>query len=115
MVVRSGVAAVRRAGRRRAVDPEAAGKPPVSYTDFWRGSSQRRLALRTGGDPDPSLLRLVYRMGDDGAHPLAPLFNALGYSLESIAVADGAVLLSSMFGVALGGWLASRRDRFGHW
>jgi len=52
----------------------------------------------------------VYRMGDVMALTLShPLFNALGYSLEAIAVADGAVaLLSSMLGVALGGWLAAR-------
>lgn len=52
----------------------------------------------------------VYRMGDVMALTLShPLFNALGYSLEAIAVADGAVaLLSSMLGVALGGWLAAK-------
>jgi MFS transporter, PAT family, beta-lactamase induction signal transducer AmpG len=52
----------------------------------------------------------VYRMGDVMALTLShPLFNALGYSLEAIAVADGAVaLLSSMVGVALGGWLAAK-------
>jgi MFS transporter, PAT family, beta-lactamase induction signal transducer AmpG len=52
----------------------------------------------------------VYRMGDVMALTLShPLFNALGYSLEAISVADGAVaLLSSMLGVALGGLLAAR-------
>lgn len=52
----------------------------------------------------------VYRMGDVMALTLShPLFNALGYGLEQISVADGVVaLLSSMLGVALGGWLAAR-------
>ncbi|QDZ09249.1 AmpG family muropeptide MFS transporter [Sphingomonas panacisoli] len=52
----------------------------------------------------------VYRMGDVMALTLShPLFNALGYSLEAIAFSDGAVaLLSSMLGVALGGWLAAK-------
>lgn len=52
----------------------------------------------------------VYRMGDVMALTLShPLFNALGYSLEAISVADGAVaLFSSMLGVALGGWLAAK-------
>lgn len=52
----------------------------------------------------------VYRMGDVMALTLShPLFNALGYGLEQIAVADGGVaLVSSMAGVALGGLLAAR-------
>ncbi|WP_332805295.1 permease [Sphingomonas sp. RT2P30] len=52
----------------------------------------------------------VYRMGDVMALTLShPLFNALGYGLKQISVADGAVaLVSSMVGVALGGWLAAR-------
>ena len=52
----------------------------------------------------------IYRMGDVMALTLShPLFNALGYGLEQISVADGVVaLLSSMVGVALGGWLAAR-------
>lgn len=52
----------------------------------------------------------VYRMGDVMALTLShPLFNSLGYGLEQISVADGLVaLLSSMLGVALGGWLAAR-------
>jgi PAT family beta-lactamase induction signal transducer AmpG len=52
----------------------------------------------------------IYRMGDVMALTLShPLFADLGYSLEAIAVADGAVaLLSSMLGVALGGWLAAK-------
>jgi PAT family beta-lactamase induction signal transducer AmpG len=52
----------------------------------------------------------VYRMGDVMALTLShPLFNEMGYSLEAISVADGAVaLVSSMLGVALGGWLAAK-------
>lgn len=52
----------------------------------------------------------VYRVGDVLALTLNhPLWNELGYSLESIAVADGAVsLLASIVGVALGGWAAAR-------
>jgi PAT family beta-lactamase induction signal transducer AmpG len=51
-----------------------------------------------------------YRMGDVMSLTLShPLWNARGYSLNQIAVADGFVALaSSMVGVALGGWLAAR-------
>ena len=52
----------------------------------------------------------IYRMGDVLALTLNhPMWNELGYSLESIAVADGAVsLLASICGVGLGGWAAAR-------
>lgn len=52
----------------------------------------------------------VYRMGDVMALTLShPMFYALGYSGEAISFSDGAVaLLSSMLGVALGGWLAAK-------
>jgi PAT family beta-lactamase induction signal transducer AmpG len=52
----------------------------------------------------------IYRMGDVMALTLShPLFNALGYGLTQIGVADGFVsLFASMIGVALGGWLAAR-------
>ena len=52
----------------------------------------------------------VYRMGDVMALTLShPLFNALGYGLEPISVADFWIALpSSMLGVALGGWLAAK-------
>jgi len=52
----------------------------------------------------------VYRMGDVMALTWShPLFNALGYSLEAISVADSWIALpSSMIGVALGGWLAAK-------
>ena len=51
-----------------------------------------------------------YRMGDVMTLTLShPLWNARGYSLNQIAMADGAVaLLSSMAGVAIGGWIAAR-------
>ena len=52
----------------------------------------------------------LYRMGDVLALTLSkPLVKSLGYTLTEIGVADGAVaLLSSMVGVALGGWLVTR-------
>ena len=69
------------------------------------------VAWRFGFAIIPILLFVsVYRMGDVMALTLShPLFNALGYGLEQIAVADGFVaLFSSMIGVALGGWLAAK-------
>jgi PAT family beta-lactamase induction signal transducer AmpG len=52
----------------------------------------------------------LYRMGDVLALTLSkPLVKSVGYSLTEIGIADGAVaLLSSMAGVALGGWLVTR-------
>jgi PAT family beta-lactamase induction signal transducer AmpG len=52
----------------------------------------------------------IYRMGDVMTLTLShPLWNARGYSLNQIAVADGPVaILSSVAGVALGGWMAAR-------
>jgi PAT family beta-lactamase induction signal transducer AmpG len=51
-----------------------------------------------------------YRMGDVLTLTLShPLWNAAGYSLEQISMADGGVALGcSMAGVALGGWMAAR-------
>jgi len=51
-----------------------------------------------------------YRMGDVLTLTLShPLWNAAGYTLEQISMADGAVaLLSSMAGVAIGGLIAAR-------
>jgi PAT family beta-lactamase induction signal transducer AmpG len=51
-----------------------------------------------------------YRMGDVLTLTLShPLWNAAGYSLEQISMADGAVaLVCSMAGVALGGLVAAR-------
>ncbi len=52
----------------------------------------------------------LYRMGDVLALTLSkPLVKSVGYTLFQIGRADGAVaLLSSMAGVALGGWLTTR-------
>lgn len=52
----------------------------------------------------------LYRMGDVLTLTLShPLWNAKGYSLHQIGVADGVVALSaSMAGVALGGFLSAR-------
>lgn len=52
----------------------------------------------------------LYRMGDVLALTLSkPLVKSIGYTLTEIGVADGVVaLLSSMAGVALGGWLVTR-------
>ena len=52
----------------------------------------------------------LYRMGDVLALALNhPMWNELGYGLEAIAVADGAVsLLAAIAGVALGGCAAAR-------
>jgi PAT family beta-lactamase induction signal transducer AmpG len=52
----------------------------------------------------------IYRMGDVMTLTLShPLWNARGYSLNQIAMADGPVaILSSVAGVALGGWMAAR-------
>ncbi|HWK36218.1 permease [Sphingomonas sp.] len=69
------------------------------------------VAWRYGFAIIPILLFVsVYRMGDVMALTLShPLFNALGYGLVQISVADGFVaLFSSMLGVAMGGLLAAR-------
>jgi PAT family beta-lactamase induction signal transducer AmpG len=52
----------------------------------------------------------LYRMGDVLALTLSkPLVKSIGYTLTQIGIADGAVaLISSMAGVALGGWLVTR-------
>lgn len=52
----------------------------------------------------------IYRMGDVMTLTLShPLWNARGYTLNQIAFADGPVaLLSSVAGVAIGGWIAAR-------
>jgi PAT family beta-lactamase induction signal transducer AmpG len=51
-----------------------------------------------------------YRMGDVLTLTLShPLWNARGYGLVEIGMADGAIaLFASMAGVALGGWMAAR-------
>lgn len=52
----------------------------------------------------------IYRMGDVMTLTLShPMWNARGYSLNQIAIADGPVaIVSSVAGVALGGWMAAR-------
>jgi MFS transporter, PAT family, beta-lactamase induction signal transducer AmpG len=52
----------------------------------------------------------IYRMGDVMTLTLShPLWNARGYSLNQIAIADGPVaLISSIAGVAVGGLMATR-------
>lgn len=52
----------------------------------------------------------LYRMGDVLALTLSkPLVKSIGYTLTEIGIADGAVaLISSMAGVAIGGWLVTR-------
>lgn len=52
----------------------------------------------------------LYRVGDVLALTLShPLWNAKGYSLDQIGIADGFVALpASMAGVALGGWMAAK-------
>ena len=69
------------------------------------------VAWRFGLAVIPILLFVsVYRMGDVMALTWShPLFNALGYSLEAISVADSWIALpASVLGVALGGWLAAK-------
>lgn len=69
------------------------------------------VAWRYGLAVIPILLFVsVYRMGDVMALTWShPLFNALGYNLEAISVADSWIALpASMLGVALGGWLAAK-------
>ena len=52
----------------------------------------------------------LYRVGDVLALTLShPMWNARGYSLDQIGIADGAVALpASMVGVAIGGWISAR-------
>ncbi|GMM93852.1 permease [Qipengyuania sp. MTN3-11] len=52
----------------------------------------------------------LYRVGDVLALTLShPMWDARGYSLDQIGIADGAVALpASMAGVALGSWMAAR-------
>ncbi|WP_251567290.1 permease [Erythrobacter sp. 3-20A1M] len=52
----------------------------------------------------------LYRVGDVLALTLShPMWDARGYSLDQIGIADGAIALpASMIGVALGSWMAAR-------
>ena len=90
---------IRRMGPNAPARRSAAIGPYVDI--FWRY-----------GYPVLPLLAFVsiYRMGDVMTLTLShPLWNARGYSLNQIAVADGPVaLLCSMAGVFVGGWMAAR-------
>ena len=91
--------------RIRRMGPAAAARrsPAVGpYVDiFWRYGFATLLVLAFVS---------FYRVGDVLALALNhPMWNARGYSLESIAVADGAVsLLAAIAGVGIGGWAAAR-------
>jgi PAT family beta-lactamase induction signal transducer AmpG len=89
--------------RRMGPDAPARRSPAIGpYVDiFWRYGFATLILLGFVS---------AYRVGDVLALTLNhPMWNELGYSLESIAVADGVVsLLASICGVALGGWAAAR-------
>lgn len=89
--------------RRMAADaPLLQSKSLGPYVDlFWRYGFATLLVLGFVS---------FYRVGDVLTLTLShPLWNARGYSLEQISMADGFVaLFASMAGVAIGGWLASR-------
>lgn len=89
--------------RRMGPDAPARRSPVVGpYIDiFWRYGFATLIVLGFVS---------AYRVGDVLALTLNhPMWNELGYSLESIAVADGVVsLLASVVGVGLGGWAAAR-------
>lgn len=89
--------------RRMGPDAPARRSPAFGpYVDiFWRYGFATLIVLGFVS---------AYRVGDVLALTLNhPMWNELGYSLESIAVADGVVsLLASVCGVALGGWAAAR-------
>jgi PAT family beta-lactamase induction signal transducer AmpG len=97
--------ALPRIRRARADDPIRRSAAIGPYVDiFWR----------FGFGALPILVFVsLYRMGDVLALTLSkPLVKSLGYSLTQIGVADGAVALAgSMAGVALGGWLVTRRPQ----
>jgi MFS transporter, PAT family, beta-lactamase induction signal transducer AmpG len=91
--------------RIRRMGPDARWRRSVTvgpYVDiFWRF-----------GFGTIALLAFVslYRVGDVLALTLShPLWDARGYSLDQIGIADGFVALpASMIGVALGGWMAAK-------
>ncbi len=91
--------------RIRRMGPEAPARrsPAIGpYVDiFWRYGFATLIVLG---------LVSFYRVGDVLALTLNhPMWNELGYSLESIAVADGVVsLLAAIAGVGAGGWAAAR-------
>ena len=94
--------ALPRIRRARPDDPIRRSAAIGPYVDiFWR----------FGYGALPILLFVsLYRMGDVLTLTLSkPLIKSLGYTLTQIGVADGAIaLVSSMAGVALGGWMVTR-------
>lgn len=90
---------IRRAPQDAPIRRSAAIGPYVDI--FWRYSYGALLILAFVS---------LYRMGDVLALTLSkPLVKSVGYTLTEIGFADGAVaLISSMAGVALGGWLVMR-------
>lgn len=90
---------IRRAGPESPLRRSAAVGPYVNF--FWRFGFGALTVM---------VFVSLYRMGDVLTLTLSkPLMKSLGYTLTQIGVADGAVaLVSSMAGVALGGWLATR-------
>ncbi len=89
--------------RRLAPDDLARLSPGIAaFVDlFWRYGFASLLVLAFVS---------LYRMGDVLALALNhPMWDAKGYGLEAIAIADGPVALAaSLLGVALGGWTAAR-------
>jgi PAT family beta-lactamase induction signal transducer AmpG len=89
--------------RRMAADAPLRRSPTLGpYVDiFWRYGYATLAVLAFVS---------LYRVGDVLALTLShPMWNARGYSLDLIGIADGAVALpASMLGVALGGWMATR-------
>lgn len=91
--------------RIRRMEPDAPARRSAAvgpYVDiFWRYGFATLVVLGFVS---------LYRVGDVLALTLNhPMWNARGYSLESIAVADGVIsLLASVVGVGLGGWAAAR-------
>lgn len=89
--------------RRARPDAPLLRSPAVGpYLDFFRHHGFAAIGILA--------FISLYRMGDVLALTLSkPLVSSLGYSLTQIGIADGAVaLVSSMAGVALGGWIAAR-------
>lgn len=89
--------------RRMAPDAPLLNAPTLGpYVDiFWRYGYATLLVLAFVS---------LYRVGDVLALTLShPMWDARGYSLDQIGIADGGVALpASILGVALGGWMASR-------
>lgn len=91
--------------RIRGMGPDAPWRRSATigpYVDiFWRFGFATIIVL---------VFVSLYRVGDVLALTLShPMWDARGYSLDQIGIADGAVALpASMVGVAIGGWMAAR-------